>query len=155
MADPLSIIASAITVAGTAITAADTILSFIGDLRNAPAEIMYLQNDVTDMRLILSNIVDNGAEDRSLDTRLALPDTGGVYGNPEHIFKGETLIRRVEDVLREINLILRTVSKSRSPSRVTIDYKAWVLNRSKLSRLQGRLRDLKTNAAVHFSVSNR
>ncbi|KAH7149008.1 hypothetical protein B0J13DRAFT_662788 [Dactylonectria estremocensis] len=154
MADPLSIVASALTVAGAAITVADTILSFIGDLRNAPAEIVYLQNDVTDTRLILSNIKDNANEDRSLDARLALPGAGDVYGNPEHISKGETLIRGVERVLHDIDSVLRTVTRSRSPGRAKINQRAWVLNRSKLRSLLGQLRDLKTNAAVHFSVSN-
>ena len=155
MADPFSIVASTVTVTGAVITVADTILSFISQLRNAPDEITFLQNDVTDTRLILSNIKDNAGEDRSLDARLALPDPGGVYGNPENISKAQYLIKRIERVLLEIDSTLREVTKSRTLGRATVHQRAWILHRSKLRSLRQELRELKTSVAVHFSASSR
>jgi len=155
MADPLSIIASTITVVGAAITVSDTVLSSISQLRNAPDEIIFLQNDVADTRLILSNIKDNAGEDRSLDARLALPDHAGVYGSPENISKAEYLIKRVERVLREIDTVLQNVTKTRTLGGTTVHRRAWILYRSKLGSLRQELRDLKASVAVHFSASSR
>ena len=155
MADPISIVASAITVTGAAITVADTILSFISQLRNAPDEIMFLQNDVTDTRLILSNIKNNAGEDQSLNVRLALPDAGGVYGNPENISKAEYLIKRMERVLLETDSTLRDATKSRTLGRSTVHKRAWILHRSKLRSLRQELQELKTSVALHFSATSR
>ena len=155
MADPIAIVASAITVTGAAITVADTILSFIRGWQNAPDEIMFLQNDVTDTRLVLSNVKDNAGEDRSLDAQLALPDTGDVYGNPEYISKAEYLIKRIERVLLAIDSALQDVTKSRSLGRTTVHQKAWILHRSKFRLLRQELLELKTSVAVHFSANSR
>ena len=155
MADLVSVVASAITVTGAAITVADAVLSFICQLRNAPDEIAFLQNDVIDTRLILLNIKDNTSEDRSLDRRLALPDTAGVYGNPENISKVEYSIKRIERVLLGIDSVLRHITKSRGLGRTTVHQGQWILHRIKLRLLRQELQELKTSVAVHFSANSR
>ena len=155
MAEPISIVASAVTVTGAAITVADAVLSSICQLRNAPDEIAFLHDDISDIRLILSNIKDNSSQDRSLNVRLALPDTGGVYGNPENIFKVEYLIKRIEPVLLEIDAVLRKVTKSRGLSRTTVYQGAWILHRTRLRSLRQELQELKISVAVYFSASRR
>jgi hypothetical protein len=97
MADPLSAVASAITVVGAALTIADRILSFVEDLRNAPSEVVFLQNDVTDTRLILSNIVDNERNDHTLATQLAVHGTIDSLGRPEDAHQGKISIGRLEN----------------------------------------------------------
>jgi hypothetical protein len=140
MTDPIGILASAITFAGAAITVADTVT--------------FLHNDVTDTRLILQNIKENASEDRSLDTRLALPDSG-PYGSPENISRAEYLLRRIKRVLVEIDTNFRDVTKSRSLGRITIHHRAWILHRAKLKLMRQDLRELKTSVAVHFSASSK
>jgi hypothetical protein len=154
MADPLSIVASVITVAGAAITVSDTILTFICELRNAPNEITFVHNDVTDTRLVLSNIKDNAAETQSIDRRISPPESDPV-GNPEDIAKMEYLTKRTERVLLDIDLVMRACTKSRSLGGVTLHQRAWFLNRSKLRFLRQELREVKTSLAVHFSASSR
>ena len=155
MSDPLSILASVITVAGAAITISDSILSLLSQLRNAPDEVIFVQNDVTDTRLVLSNIKANSAEDRTLDRRLALPDANATYGDPENILKAELLIKRMERILLDIDLSLRKMTKSRSQNGITLHQRAWFLKRSKLRLWRQELRELKTSVAVHFSASSR
>ena len=155
MADPFSVAVSAITVIGAAITVADTLVTFIGELRNAPDEVMFLQNDVTDTRLILSNVKENAGEDRSLNVRLALPEGGCIYGSPEVIAKAEYLIKRMEKVLLDIESTLRDITKPRSLGGTVVIQRAWFLHRSRLRSLRQELRELKTSVAVHFSASSR
>ena len=99
MADPLSIAALVIAVVGAAITVSDTFLSFIGQITKAPNEVMYVHNDVTDMRLVLSHVEANAAGDRSLDQRLAAQDDG-ILGNPQPIVEVEVLLKRTEQTFR-------------------------------------------------------
>ncbi|KAG8529125.1 uncharacterized protein KY384_005760 [Bacidia gigantensis] len=154
MAEPISIIASAVTVTGAAITVADTVLSFILQLQNAPHEIAFLQNDVIDTRLILSNIKDNTGENQSLDRRLAIPGATGPFGNPEIISNVEYSIKRIERILLQIQVILRHVTKSRGLGRTTIHHRQWVLHRLKMRSLRQELQELKTSVAVHFSANS-
>jgi hypothetical protein len=154
MADPLSIAASMVAVAGAAITVSDTILSFIGQITHAPNEVMYVHNDVTDVRLVLSNVEANAAGDRSLDQRLAAPDDG-ILGNPQTIAKVEVLLKRTEQTLTEIDLLLRAVTRSRSLTGLTLHQRAWFRNRSRLRAMREELRGLKISLTVHFSASSR
>lgn len=155
MADPLSIIASAITVVGASITVADTIISLISKLRNAPEEVKFLQNDVTDTRPLLSNIKQNVGQDRALDARLAIPDTGNLLGSPENIAKAEFLVQRIEQVLMEIDLALRSVTKPRTLNVVCINHGSWAMNRNRIKSLRVDLQELKNSLAIHFSASSR
>jgi hypothetical protein len=153
MAEIIGAVASGLTVAGAAITIADAVLTIISQMRNAPEEILFLHNDVTDARLILSNIRENSSQDQSLQARLALPDNAGVYGDPENIAKTEFLIRRIERVLMQIDSALKDVTKSKYLGRVTIHQRAWMLSRTRIRSLRSELRELKTSIAVHFSAS--
>lgn len=80
MAEVIGLAASTVTFVGAAIAISDTVLSFIGDLRQAPDEVLFLYNDVTDTRLILLGIKENVEQNEALDIRLALPDNGGIFG---------------------------------------------------------------------------
>jgi hypothetical protein len=155
MAEILGAVASIITVAGTAITVADAVLTFISQVRNAPEEILHLHNDVTDTRLILSNIRENSSQDRSLQSRLTLADDSGIYGDPENVAKAEYLIRRIERILMQIDSTLQDVTKYKSLGRITVHQRAWMLSRSKIRSLRGELRELKNSLAVHFSATTR
>ena len=155
MAEPVSVIASAVTVTGAAITVADSILSFISQMRYAPEEIAFLQNDVIDIRLVLSNIKANTAEDQSLDRRLALPDSAGAYGHPENISKLDYSLKRIERVLLETDSALRQVTKSRGLGRTTVHRGQWIIHRTKLGLLRQELQELKTSMAVYLSANSR
>lgn len=120
MSEPVSIIASAVIFTGATIPVADAVSSLIRQLRNAPDEIAFLQNDVIDTQLILSNINDKSDEDRFFDVRLAFSDISSIYGNPEYIFKVEYSIKRIERVLIKIDSALRHVTKSRGLGRTTV-----------------------------------
>jgi hypothetical protein len=153
MAEVLGAIASGITIAGAAITIADTVTNLISQVINAPEELLFLHNDVTDTRLILWNIKENASQDQSRCNALSLRDSTGAYGNPENIAKTEYLIRRIERVLAQIDRALREVTKSKSLDRVTIHQRSWMLNRVRMRSLRTELRDLKTNLSVHLSAS--
>jgi len=154
MADPLSIAASLIAVVGAAIAVSDSILSLIHQVTNAPNEVMNVHNDITDVRLVLCNVEANTAKGRSLEQTLAMAEDGPL-GNPQDIAKVELLLRRTELTLTEIDYILRTVIKAKSPNELTLHQRAWLLNRSKLRVLRDELRGLKISLAVHFSASSR
>lgn len=154
MADPLSIAVSVIAVAGAAIAVSDTTLCFICQVTKAPNEVMYVHNDVTDVRLVLSNAKANAAKDQSLDQALAAPEDG-ILGNLQDIAKVELLLKRTELALTEIEFLLRAVTGAKSPREFTLHQRAWFRNWSKLRLLRDELRGLKISLAVHFSASSR
>ncbi|KAK0753875.1 ankyrin repeat-containing domain protein [Schizothecium vesticola] len=155
MAEVISVAASAVTFVGAAITISNTVLSFISDLRQAPDEVLFLYNEVTDTRLILLRIKENVEQNQSLDTSLALPDNSGILGaTAESTAKAEFLLKRIERVLSDIDLCLRSLTKSKSSRGVTINHRSWLLSRNRIKSLRQDLRDLKTNAALHFSSSS-
>lgn len=66
--DPLSITASVLTCVGATIKAADTVLTLIDRIKNAPNEVLAIYNDVTDLKVVLTEIQLNAAEERNLWT---------------------------------------------------------------------------------------
>jgi hypothetical protein len=153
MAEVIGAVASGITIAGLAITIADTITNIVSQVINAPEELRFLHNDVVDTRLILWNIKENASQDQSIRNTLSLRDCPETYGNPEDIAKTEFLIRRIERVMTQIHLTLGEVTKSKSLDRVTIHQGSWLLNRIKIRSLRTELQELKTNLTIHLSAS--
>ncbi|KAH7383921.1 ankyrin repeat-containing domain protein [Pyrenochaeta sp. MPI-SDFR-AT-0127] len=153
MAEIVGAVASGITLVGAAIHGADAILNLISHIRNAPEEILHLHNEVTDTRLILSNIQENANQYQALHMRLALPDSSSVYGNPEYISKTERIIERINRLLNRLDITLREVTKSRSLTSITVHSGAWLLHRPKIQSMRSELRELKISLSVHFSAN--
>ena len=95
MADPLSIAASIITVIGAA-DSVGKVLSKIKIARNAPAEVLALQNEISDLQLVLEDVnLCNWGERRVQPSTIS-----------ERFKRLEILITRTESRLCELNRIL-------------------------------------------------
>ncbi|KAF5006582.1 hypothetical protein FDECE_7057 [Fusarium decemcellulare] len=155
MAEALGIAGSVIAVVGAAIKTTEAILGLISQYRDAPAEIIFIQNDVADTQLILVNINDDISSIRHVEHRLGQLDSNARFGNLENHWKASYLLKRLELSLLDIEDFLRMMFKSKPLARVIIDRATWILHRGKIKTLQQNLREVKDNVSLYFSASAR
>ncbi|KAF4471363.1 ankyrin [Fusarium albosuccineum] len=154
MAEALGIAGSVIAVVGAAIKTTEAILGLISRYHDAPAEIVFLQNDVADTQLILANINDNISSIRHVEHRLGQSGSNTVFGSLENHRKASYLLKRLELSLLDIEDFLMRMFKSKPLARV-IDRAAWILHRGKIKTLQQNLHEVKDNVSLYFSASAR
>jgi hypothetical protein len=150
--DPLSIIASSITLLGASISASEVIVSFISGIRNLPAELLATTTDVAEFRAVL---VELEASTRLEDFLLrSLPDDGA--GNlraiaerlPAASLESQRHIERSNSKLAEIEGSVRKISSAEALGKFKF------LERKKLQSLRQELRDIKLSLSAHFSVKS-
>ena len=145
MADPLSLVASIIAVIG----AAETIATFISKgkiLRNAPDELLALNNEVSDLTVTLRNI----------EQSISLNKTESSVVPQEVLQHTSILIDRAKHRLHEIDhLIYHRLLKSGSFEG---DYKVfrvrWVRVKSEVESHRAALRDIRQNIVLQIMVIN-
>jgi hypothetical protein len=130
MAEPLSVIASAIAVIATSATCAKTLLGIIKDLRDAPDDLLVLSNEVTNITCIID-------EAKEVCEGLASDDSS----NPKLIETLEGLLKEAEGVLGDLTDM---VSKYKSKLQILDQSVWWLRQKSTAKKYIMKLQDIRT-----------
>ncbi|OTB11190.1 hypothetical protein K445DRAFT_322185 [Daldinia sp. EC12] len=140
MADPLSMAASVIGVAGLAISTARTLVSLIQEMADAPQEILHIRRDVQNLSAVLGSLQDTCAkynpksEDLALESSLA------------------ECINLCQDSMQSIHTLITPLKGTgrRSPIRMV----GWVIRKGEIKALRERLQEGKASLNITISVIN-
>jgi hypothetical protein len=150
--DPLSIIASSITLIGASIAAAEVVVDIISAIRNFDSEIEATSQDVADFRGVLVELAENMRLEELFLQAPNLDAQGGIRAIaarvPAASTEAQTRIRRTRDKLVEIETSVRKITSSALRGRLQL------LERKRLSILRADLRDLKLSLSAQFSVKS-
>jgi len=131
MADPLSVGASAIALLQISAACAQSLLSIIQGIRDAPEELMVLSNEVNSLNAIIDEV-------RKVSGFLAA-DRSSTSQSIETIRR---LLKEAEDVFVTLNAL---ASKYKSNPR-TLDHSvSWLCRKSRANKCLMRLRDIRAN----------
>ncbi|KAI0098354.1 ankyrin [Daldinia grandis] len=140
MADPLSMIASVIGVAGLAVSTSRALISLIQEMTDAPQEILHIRRDVQNLSVVLGSLQDICAkydlksEDIALESSLT------------------ECIALCQDSMQSIHILIAPLKGSgrRSPIRMV----GWVMRKGEIKALRERLQEGKTSLNITISVIN-
>jgi hypothetical protein len=146
--DPLSIIASSITLITASIAASEVVVSFISGIRNLDSELEATSQDVTDFRNVLLELAENmRLEALLLQSTETVGSVRAIAGRvPAASTEAQARIRRTRNKIVEIEVSVRRISGSTLRGRFRI------LERKRLAILREDLRELKLSLSAHFSV---
>lgn len=146
MAEALSLVASIIAVLQIADSVAKTV-SGLKVLYNAPNEVLALNNEVADLRVIFQTLSDRLSADDPLGT-----DSGSDQ-SAEHL---HILIRKAEDHLLQLDEVIRCDSlRYRSVGgNLSVSRFKWAKVKSRVERHIQALRDVKQNIMVIMLALN-
>lgn len=132
MADPLSVTASALTVIGASSACANFLLEFIKGLRNAPAELLALSNEVNELKIVLNEIkiVCQSIEQEPIPSQ-------------EFLDMVSKQLAEAGEILKELDELRKRNSSRR--------YR-WPLNKSKAERLHGKLKDTRSKLLAQLTL---
>ena len=144
MADPLSIIASIIAVVGAAEGVAKT-LGKIKTIRNAPDELLALINEVSDLKIILSDI-----------QSYVIHNIQRPQISPEELRNISTLINRARDKLLELDQLIqyRLIKPDSVSDQIKVSRREWLRARSTIERFRQSLRDIRLNIVTQMVIMN-
>ncbi|KAI8966293.1 ankyrin [Daldinia sp. FL1419] len=140
MADPLSLAASVIGVAGLAVSTARTLISLIQEMADAPREMLHIRRDVQNLSAVLGSLqdicskYDLKAEDLALESSL------------------KECINLCQDSMQSIHILIAPLKGTgrRSPIRMV----GWVMRKGEIKTLRERLQEGKTSLNITISVIN-
>jgi hypothetical protein len=131
MADPLSVIASAITILATGAACAKNLLSIIQGIRDAPEELVALSNEVNNLNAIID-------EARKVYGSLAIDD----LSTAQFIETLKRLLKEAGDVLGTLNgLVLKCKSEERTLDQSVL----WLYRKSRTQKYLTRLQNIRMN----------
>jgi hypothetical protein len=157
--DPLSIIASTITVLGACISVSEGVINLISHIKNTPYELLQTSNDVTDFRLVLSNIEESIRQEETL-IQLQRPTLGlAQHTTTNHVPaatpEATILIERARRKLVEIDEVVKKYNHLQNAKGLGSLRRVRTLNTGSLRVLRDDLRSMKLNIATYFSVKGR
>jgi hypothetical protein len=157
--DPLSIIASTITVLGACISVSEGVINLISHIKNTPNKLLQTSNDVTDFRLVLSNIEESIRQEETL-IQLLRPTWGPGQRNitnhvPAATPEATTLIERAQSKLVEIEEVVKRYNHLQNVKGLGSLRRVRTLSMGSLGVLRDDLRSMKLNIAMYFSVKGR
>jgi hypothetical protein len=145
MSDPLSTAASIVALLTAFVTIADRVSGFIVAYKDAPAELMYLANEINDITLVLSLI---RTQYPTLHAQNDPSNSSGGRGPLEHAALSLCL-RLVSSKATELSDFTRSitaVSIHQGCTSLKTDKVVWATKkRKKAMKLQEQLRQLKVN----------
>ena len=144
MADPLSVTAGIIAVLG-AIESVTKTLARIKSIRNAPNELLALINEVSDLKLILS------------DVQSYLADCTASQQLPrEPLQHMSTLANRARDRLLELDELIqyRFTKADSTTDQIKVSRREWARARSTIETFRQSLRDIRLNIVTQMVVVN-
>jgi hypothetical protein len=136
MADPLSITASALTVLETSSACARILVHIIRGLKNAPAELTALSNEVNDIKVVLYNI-----------KAVCKPTEQGSSLSQEFLDMTSKQLTEAGEILAELEELLKRHIPLSSSSRCS-----WPLKKGKAGRLHLKLKDLRMNLLAQLTL---
>ena len=143
MADPLSITASVIAVVGAAEGVGKT-LTKIKNIRNAPSELFALINEVSDLRIILTDI------DSYLSQAITRTQP---LDQLQHM---TTLLQRAKDRLLQLDELIqyRLIKTDSTLERIKVSRHKWATARDTIESYRQSLRDVRLNIIAQMTVLN-
>ncbi|KAI1655548.1 ankyrin [Daldinia decipiens] len=140
MADPLSMVASVIGVAGLAISTSRALISLIQEMTDAPQEILHIRRDVQNLSAVLGSLQDICAKYDLKSGDLALESSL------------TECINLCQDSMQSIHILIAPLkgSSRRSPIRMI----GWVIRKGEIKALRERLQEGKTSLNITISVIN-
>ena len=120
MADPLSITASIIAVVGAAEGVTKTLAKF-KSIRNAPDELLALINEVSDLKLVFSDI-----QNHIVIQRAQIPQT-----KEQNI---STLVKRAKDKLLELDQLIQYRLVKPESDQIKVSRREWLRARAVIER---------------------
>lgn len=143
MADPFSIVASALTVLQIGAICANSFLSIIEGVRDAPEELIAILNEINRLNAIKDEV-------RKVPASLAAVGSS----TPQSIATLRELCEEADDALRDLNtLALKFNSNPQKLNRAV----SWLCKKTRAEKYLTRLRNIRENmvallAAEHMSV---
>lgn len=128
--DPLSIVASTITIASVAAALVKSLEKLIR-LRGASSELLSLMNDVTDLNAVLQEFGTCVKDDQK---RLTLS-----------LDYQADLLQRGKNTLLELDSIVHYELIKPGPGEIRVSHKNWLRKCSSIKRLQEDIKDIKIN----------
>jgi hypothetical protein len=158
--DPISIVGITIVLVGASLNVSEGLVKLMSHIKDTPNELLQASNVVTDFRLLLLNIGDSIRDEERLwrmvrsqsHPRLSLSDPS--Y-NPAAAPEMQTLLRRAEARLNELQEVVRRFTELQNASAFGTFARIRMLGRRKLKILGDDLNSLKVSIASHFSVKGR
>ena len=144
MADPLSITASIIAVVGAAEGVTKT-LAKIKSIRNAPDELLPLINEVSDLKIILSDM-QNYITQNTQKPQISQQELRNI----------STLINRAKEKLLELDQLIqyRLVKPESISDQIKVSRREWLRAKSTIEKFRQSLRDIKLNIMAQMMVIN-
>ena len=142
MADPVSLVSSIITLLGTAHCIAKT-LSIANSLRSAPAEVLALQNEISDLCLVLHDL------ERSVTHSL-----GMATEIPPCIQHLTTLINGAKRDLLELDEIVhyKIVMRSSQDGELDMSRLEWIRMKPAIKRIRQGIRETRLNLIAQMMI---
>ena len=140
--DPLSVTAAIIAIVGAGGTVGRG-LRKLAALRNAPDSLLQLNNEVTDLQLVVQavdiNSLNNSADDSAAAAQYQLI---------------QNALERVKTVVLELEKLIEYTLTKMTDSGTKIDKNAWLRSEKKIQKLKERIRDAKNDLAMASSIAN-
>ena len=144
MADPLSIIASIIAVVGAAEGVTKT-LAQLKSIRNAPDELLALINEVSDLKVILSDV-----------QMYVVHNTQRLRIFQAELQNLSTLIDRAKTKLLDLDRLIqyRLMKPESTSNQIKTSRREWLRARSTVNQFRQALRDIRLNIVTQMVVIN-
>jgi Fungal N-terminal domain of STAND proteins len=128
--DPLSIIASALTILEVGTKVSKGLSEIINTWNGAPPAILALYNEISDLNVVLDHVSD---AQRTVKANGAKFDTQFLEALDEHLYQARQLLSQLETLVRELKDL----------SSVKKKYK-WLFKNSEATNLQHRIREVRS-----------
>ena len=144
MADPLSITASIIAVVGAAEGVGKTIKK-IRNFREAPNELLFLINEISDLRIVLGDIKGN-----------LIQNASSIHLQEEQSEHLSTLLNRAKEQLLQLDELVqyRLVRSDSTSQQVKISRREWARSTCTVKKYQKSLRNARLNIIAYMTVIN-
>ena len=143
MADPLSLAVSIIAVLGAAEGVAKGIMK-IYSIRNAPDEILALNNEVSDLQILM------------YDIRHFIKDSPESQLSQEHVQHLVSSVNRAKEKLLQLNELMqyKIIKPQTSSNQLKISKREWLKAAQVINRSRQSLRDIRSNITTRFLLIN-
>lgn len=150
--DPLSIIASSITVISASIASTEVVVNFIHGIRNFDADLNTTAQEISDFRLILVELREtiNLEQELIQSEAFEIPNAHLAITDriPATSSEAQERIRRARDKILEIEECVQRITASKVIAKLRL------LERKRLVVLRQDLREMKLSISAFFSVRN-
>ena len=140
--DPLSVTAAIIAIVGAGGTVGKGLRKLVA-LRNAPDSLLQLNNEVTDMQLVVQavdiNSLDNSADDSAAAAQYQLI---------------QNALGRMKKVVLELEKLIEYSLTKITDGGIKIDKVAWLRAEKKIRSLKEKIRDAKNELAMASNIVN-